>query len=398
MNRVYTLWFIILSVIVNIPRVAFSQCNCTGGVPATPITYYDSFSRTNAASTILSFPKFDPSVGTLACLSVWDTASGVTTTVATNQDLTDAVEYTFNLSLTSALRGPSGSGINISSSAARTYGPTTLAPYGQPGDNVSYGPDSLFKNVAGMASNNAPSAMVYQGSGNVNFAFTISGGVLTTEGGSSYTAGPITWYWGSASLTYYWCPNISLSETIQDFTAVPRGNVIALQWLTQNQQPNTQYEIQVSQDGQNFSNAGQTEGDASATGTSAKYQYQYHPDPSYVGKLYFRVVETDATGKVSISVVVVVDPGGGQSDISYQTFPNPATNSLQMQFNSDQTGRFLLELIATSGQVIQQKEVTLTGTSQIRLDLDPQPARGLYFLRTTDITHHRNFVSKVFIN
>ena len=398
MNRVYTLWFIIIYVIVTIPRVAFSQCNCAGGVPATAITYYKSFPRTNAAATILPFPKFDPSVGTLACLSVWDTASGVTTTTATNGDLTDSVEYTFNLSLTSSLRGPSGSGINITSSAARTYGPTTLAPFGQKGDTVSYGPDTLFKNTAGMGSNNAPSAMVYQGAGNVNFTFTISGGVLTSEGGSSYTAGPITWYWGSAALTYYWCPNVSLSETIQDFTAIPQGNAIVLQWLTQNQQPNTQYEIQVSQDGKNFSDVGQTEGDASATGTSAKYQYQYHPDPSYVGKLYFRVVETDPTGKVSISVVDVVDPKGGESDISYQTFPNPATNSLQMQFNRNLTGRFLLELIATSGQIVQQKEVTLTGVSQIRLDLNPQPVRGLYFLRTTDITHNRNFVSKIFIN
>ena len=90
----------------------------------------------------------------------------------------------------------------------------------------------------------------------------------------------------------------------------------------------------------------------------------------------------------------MVDPKGGQSDISYQTFPNPATNSLQMQFNNNQTGRFLLELIATSGQVVQRKEVTLTGTSQIRLDLNPQPVRGLYFLRTTDITHSRNFVRR----
>lgn len=399
MNRVYTLWYIIIFLIINTPRVAFSQCNCSAGVPATPITYYKSFPRTNAATTIISFPKFDPSVGTLACLSVWDTASGVTTTTATNGDLSDSVEYTFDLNLTSALRGPSGSGINITSNATRTYGPTTLAPYGQVGDSTSYGPDTLFNNVAGMGSNSAPSAMVYQGTtGNVNFAFTISGGVLTTEGGSSYTAGPITWYWGSASLTYYWCPNVSLSETIQNFTAIPGGNGIVLQWLTQNQQPNTQYEIQVSQDGKNFSNVGQTEGDASATGTSAKYQYQYYPDPSYVGKLFFRVVETDPSGKVSLSMVVVVDPKGGESDLSYQTFPNPATNSLQMQFNSNQTGRFLLELIATSGQIVEHKEVTLTGTSQIRLDLSSQPARGLYFLRTTDITHNRNFVSKVFIN
>ncbi len=53
-------------------------------------------------------------------------------------------------------------------------------------------------------------------------------------------------------------------------------------------------------------------------------------------------------------------------EISYHTFPNPATNSLLFQFNANQTGQFLLELVNTAGQVVQHKAVTLAGTSQIR--------------------------------
>jgi hypothetical protein len=67
-------------------------------------------------------------------------------------------------------------------------------------------------------------------------------------------------------------------------------------------------------------------------------------------------------------------------------------------FNSSQTGHFLLELVATSGQVVQKKAVTLTGGNQIRLDLNPQPVKGLYFLRTTDLTHDHSYVSKVFVD
>ena len=397
MNRVYPHAFIILLLIINIPRVAYSQCNCAGGVAATPITYYQSFGPTNASAVTINFPQLNPATGVLNCMDVWDTASGITTTSATNKDTVDKVEYTFLLGLTSSLKGAGGTGVNISQSYNQTYGPDSLAPYGQPGDNISYGPDTIFSNVAGHSSGN-PASSLYSGTGTVSFTYSISGGVVTTEGGANYTAGPTTYYWGAVRMTYYWCPNVALSTTITNFTATPQGNAVVLQWLTQNQQPNTQYEIQVSQDGKSFTDAGQTEGNSFTTGTSAKYQYQYYPDPSYVGKLYFRIIETDPSGKLSISVVLVADPNGGESEISYQTFPNPASNSLQMQFNSNQTGRFLLELVSTSGQVVQQKEVTLTGTSQIRLDLSPQPVRGLYFLRTTDLTHNRNFVSKVFID
>jgi hypothetical protein len=399
MNRVYTPLFIVILVMVNIPRVAYAQCNCSAGVPATPLTYYESFPNTTASSTTISFPQFDPAIGQLNCLNVWDTSSGITSTTALNKDLVDSVQYTFLLALTANLQGPAGSGINISQSQNRTYGPVTLAPLGHAGDDTTFGPDTLFNNVTGLGSVSAPSASVYLGTGNVNFNYSISGGVITTEGGANYTAGPSTNYWGSVAITYYWCPNVALATTIQDFTASPQGKAILLQWIVANQQPNTQYEIQVSTDGKNFYDAGQAEANTASAGASTKYQYQYYPDPAYVGKLFFRVQETDPSGKVSVSVIVIVDPNDTGSDqaISYQTFPNPATNSLQVQFNSNQTGHFLVQLVATSGQIVQEEDLTLAGANQIRLDLSPKPSSGLYFLRTSDLTHNRSYVTKVFV-
>ncbi len=401
MNRVYTLLFIVIFVMVNIPRVAFAQCNCSAGVPATPLTYYVSFPATNASTTTISLPQFNPAIGNLACLSLNDTVSGVTTTSALNKAF-DSTIYKFQLTVSDDLEGPLHGGISISNTYNRTYGPDTLAPLGFPGDTITYGPDAIFSNEIGSASTSTATGP-YLGTGNVSFTYSLSGGVVSTQGGLNYSAGPTTNYWGNFSMTYYWCPAAALSTTIQDFTATPNSGAILLQWITANQQPNTQYEIQVSQDGKGFYNVGQAEGNATATGTSAKYQYQYNPDPSYVGNLYFRIQETDPSGKVSISTILIINPGdaGSGSDqdaISYQTFPNPATNSLQVQFNSSQTGRFLVQLVATSGQIVQEQAITLAGTSQIRLDLNPQPVHGLYFLRTTDLTHNHNYVTKVLIN
>jgi hypothetical protein len=118
-----------------------------------------------------------------------------------------------------------------------------------------------------------------------------------------------------------------------------------------------------------------------------------------MGKLWFRVKETGLGGKVSYSAIAMVRPGGsGDDPISYQAYPNPATNSLIFQFNANQTGRYSLELVNTAGQVVRQKAVTLTGTSQIQFDLSPHPARGLYYLRTRDLTHGLQYSTKVLIN
>jgi hypothetical protein len=338
---------------------------------------------------------FNPSIGTLACVGFTDTISGISTTHVTNT-APGTVDYKFELDINNDIEGPGG----ISSTPGfSVFYYDTLAGNTLPGSSAINGPDSIFVNAPD--SNGTGNTAPYLGLGTVGFTYTINGGLLTKKGGINYADTIVTTYSGRFKLTYFWCPSVALATTIQNFTAVQDGNAILLQWISSNQQPNTTYEIQISTDGKTFSNLGTPEGDASSTGTSSKYQYQFNPDPANMGKLYFRVQETDASGRVSYSEVAVVDPGnsmGGAGDMSYQTFPNPATNSLLFQFNSNQTGRYLLELVNTAGQIVQQEAVTLTGTSQIRLDLNPQPVKGLYFLRTADLTHNRSYVSKVFIN
>jgi len=397
MKRVYPLLFTVTLLTVVLPLITEAQCTCTGGIPATPVDYYATFGPTNTSSTSVSFPQFNPAIGTLACMKLKDSISGISSTHVTNTG-PDSTQFEFLLTVSNNIKGPPGGGINILQPFSQIYGPDSLAPFGTPGDTITYGPDNIFTNAA--SSGSSTSTAPYLGLGNVDFTYTISGGVNSLEGGLNYLAGPTTVYWGQFHLTYYWCPAAPLATSITNFTATPNGNSILLQWLATNQEPNTTYEIQISTDGKNFSTLGEAESDAASSGSSSKYDYQYNFNPANVGKLYFRVQETDGTGKVSYSEIVVVDPNNNSAanDISYSTYPNPATNSLLFQFNSNQTGRFVLQLINTAGQMVQETAVTLTGTNQIQMTLSPQPVRGLYFLRTSDLTHNRSFVSKVFID
>jgi hypothetical protein len=226
------------------------------------------------------------------------------------------------------------------------------------------------------------------------------GGGFYSISGTNYDFRLRTKYWGVFKVTYYYCPAPPLATAITGFTAINNGNSILLKWITNNEQTNINYEIQISSDGRQFTTIGDLQSDPVTAGATTKHQYQYNLDQTNVGKLYFRIKETDNGGKVSYTTVLVVNPDGSvdPGPPSYQTYPNPATTTLTLQFNQDLTGRYLLELVNTTGQTVIRKAVTLTSANQISLGLNPQPPRGLYFLRTTDLTHNQAYVSKVLIN
>jgi hypothetical protein len=352
----------------------------------------------------------NPSIGDLGCISLDYTLSAQSISGARNlapstalldpsdpqYSPTGRLEYAFDL-LTSA--NVSGPGFTVVKPYHTFYGPDSLGAYGQPDDSITYGPDNVLNGITGSKGIGVNPA--YLGAGNVTLSYSISGGLTTIEGGLNYSQKIQTTYWGDFTLTYYWCPATPLAISIQDFTATPQGHAILLQWLANINPNNSIYEIQISTDGRNFTGITEKPADPDATGTTAKYQYQYNPDQTNVDKLYFRIRETSATGKVGYSQVLVVNKNGNPGDdafISYQVYPNPITNSLSFRFNAAQNGRFRLELVNTAGLVVQQKAVTLAGTNEIGMDLNPKPAKGLYFLRATDHTHDRRYTSKVYVN
>jgi hypothetical protein len=80
-----------------------------------------------------------------------------------------------------------------------------------------------------------------------------------------------------------------------------------------------------------------------------------------------------------------------------QTYPNPVINIVSIQFDEKQSGDFILELVNITGQIIQQKTTTLSGHSFISFSLNSHPPKGLYFLRARDISHNKQYVTKVLV-
>jgi hypothetical protein len=369
-----------------------AQCLCTGGIPATAIDQSITISPTTTSTLNFSFQQFNPALGNLSCVTLHDTITGTSVTGAGNTG-PDSTAFLFQLTLTNKISGP---GITLTHVYNSVHGYDTLAPFGVPGDTITYPPENIitFPTGIGMAGGNA----AYLGLGTVNFAYSINGGMITLDGGSNYNSSVTTVIGGTLNLTYYWCPTVPLGAVISNFSAYKKNGTISLQWLGTNDQKGIVYEIEYSKDNESWQSAGTVPAGSAPTGTVAQYQYQYNPSQTDVGDLYFRIKRTDPEGNVVYSIVKVVNLQQEDQRPGIQVYPNPVTTKILVQFDEQQTGNFSLELINTTGQIIERKQVQLAGNSIANLDLSTKPASGIYFLRAVNRANNRQFLTKVIVN
>jgi hypothetical protein len=408
MKQIYSsLFALVLFFSISIPLTSSAQCFCSGGSPATAVTYLDSVLPTQASSSIFSFPKFDPTIGTLSCISFNDTISAVVTTAARNTDTTDGHTYIFQTTISDAVTGPSSTGPNnwlvTFASSNQTYGPVYLdtdkidlhPPQPRlPDDSTTFGPDTLINNTIGAGSTSTVSPFLGT-TGTVDFTTSLTGGAIATFGGVNYTTALKSNSWGAFRLTYYWCPTILLAENIINFMAVKKNNYVQLQWVTENEQTGFTYEIEYSKDGSNYIPVGYEE---SGSDINQQYQYQYTLSNDEAAVIFFRVKRTGADGKSTYTVIKSVNINGENVSAGMQVYPNPVKNSVIFAFDEIQNANFSIQLVNVAGQVIQQNAVTVSGNNQIRLNLTSAPARGLYYLYAKDLTHNQQYITKVLIN
>ncbi|HLX90271.1 MAG TPA: choice-of-anchor E domain-containing protein [Puia sp.] len=411
MKKLYTsLYALVLLFSISIPLDLEAQCTCSGGAAATPLAYEDTVLPTQASNIFFTFPQFDPAAGTLTCVDFYDTVNVAATTAARNTDTTKAPTYEFQTTISAAVSGPSSSGpynwIPTLATANRIYGPVVLdtdkidlhPPQPRlPGDSVTFGPDTLINNVIDSAT--TASVAPYLGTGTVSFQMGLTGFSGALVGGVNYVTSIKANSWGTFKLVYYWCPTILLAENIINFTAVRKNNYVQLQWVTENEQSGFSYEIEYSADGKSYSPAGYEQSPEDVADPNQSYQYQYALNSNNPAVIYFRVKRIAPDGTATYTVIKSVNINGdGPAGGGMQVYPNPARNSIVFAFDDIQNGNFAIQLLNTAGQLIQENTMTISGSNQLRLVLESQPARGLYFLVAKDLTHNQQYISKILVN
>ena len=356
---------------------AFSQCTCSMGAAPNEIKHTVVLNPVISSNLTITFPKFDPSVGTLSCIRFEDSVSIQSSLGVRNLDTVDK-SYRFRLSVTTDITGPS---FTVNDFRDVIYGPDPLGAFGTATDSINYGPDTVYNNVGHQTytSNVIP----FFGAGEtVDFAYSIGGGAVSLAGGLNFSQAIKTTTWGVFTLTYYWCEGAPLASGIKNFTATKNDDVVNLQWQgNDDDAANNLYEIQLSYDGKTFTTIQQTRGGTDAAKTpSAKYQYQYFPDQPADRKLYFRIKQSNGN-TVKYSTIKIVDPASGFAGAKLKIYPNPVANKINMNFREPVTGNLQVEVANQVGQVVYSGNLRLNNANNAQVTLRDATPAGIYFLR-----------------
>lgn len=382
----------LLVFVLILPAFLRAQCSCsTGSIPDT-VTYTTSIASLSGPSTFIYFPKIDPSVGTLVCV----TMSGIVNTVQnfrlTNREPFEVSDYMLDFSRTTKIVGP---GINKVAGWSQTYGPFSLTanPSSFPDSSIAIGPDTPFNNtiLTATTSNVVP----YQGtSGNVQFLYTNIGSATLIQGSNNYLMHISTVVNAKFTLKYLVCPNVQLPNLYSNFQILKDSKSFFVKWSTLNEDSKSRYVVEVSKNGINFENQGEYPALGNQT---SEYNSTYSKVGNYNGKLYFRIVALNVDGKVLSYSPVKIIQSEDLSENIFQIYPNPIQKNFNLVFNKAVSGDFKVELYSINGILLQTNLYRSYKQFNINVQLNRQYSSGQYIIRLKNLSNQEILTKNIII-
>ena len=150
------------------------------------------------------------------------------------------------------------------------------------------------------------------------------------------------------------------------------NNNVVLNWSTATEKNNKGFEIERSEDGENWENIGFVHGN----GTTAEVSdYEFTDDLNRVG-LYYRLKQIDLDGKYEYSNIIniTIEQSNNQS---FNIYPNPASDVLNIETNQP----VFLQIMNTTGQVLKEQQIN----SNSAISLKDLP-NGIYYVQIGEHT------------
>ena len=385
-------WLLLLICAFTLPLAGIAQCGTIHN-----LTFDTTVAGSGSADPGYDFtmPKFNPSLGTLTTVKV---ASVVTLSFGLSiENLSPSVGKT----KVRANRSDIISGSTIAPDTIEQIGPQTQYTLAGSDGVAGSGPDYAYTppyyvlNHDTVINRTYSNTAAYLGSGNVTFNYktdvgsSTSGNYLVNIGG---TANDVIKF----SITYTYCDNILLASDITSFSASKKDDYIKLLWVTNNELPNHNYELEKSYDGKNFTAIATLPSHNGVNG-NASYSYNYVPLSDEKGKLYFRIKQV--LGNVpKFTPVRVVDLGDTvESKPDIKLVPNPSNGIFSiMMVNSTATSDWSIELFNIKGQVISKKAAI--NTTLAKFSMNENLSSGVYFVMVTNRKTSQKFVERMIVN
>ncbi len=205
---------------------------------------------------------------------------------------------------------------------------------------------------------------------------------------------------------YQWLARQSLNSgalpvSMASFSGYRERNSNKLSWTTVNENNNSGFEVQRSQDGVSFTAIGFVPTQAAGGNSSSELNYQFS-DNTLTGNSHFyrlRQVDFDSRSKLS-SVVRIL----GEKPLSLTidaVFPNPASTMVNVQVNAPANHHATLIVTDIAGRIMKQQAITVeTGSNTIPVDISRLP-RGPYMLKLVSTDNRaalQNSIDPLFIS
>ncbi|MEZ4972412.1 MAG: T9SS type A sorting domain-containing protein [Cyclobacteriaceae bacterium] len=173
--------------------------------------------------------------------------------------------------------------------------------------------------------------------------------------------------------------NIPLPIELLSFEAKVQNGIVALRWITASELNNDYFTIERSTDGEHFETVLTLKG---AGTTSEQRSYKAEDRFPFVGRSYYRLVQTDYDGTMTYSQLVLVEVQDIASGV-VALYPNPVANTheLAIEYMSGEEETIRIAVFDTAGRLLQVNSVTvIRGSNTIRFKAD-FPSSGTYLIQ-----------------
>jgi hypothetical protein len=226
-----------------------------------------------------------------------------------------------------------------------------------PQDGTPYNANTVY-GAGGASSTNSDNFVVFASSGTTTTITGLNPGVqyyfFTFEYNNDQVGGAENYRTPNLPITVL--PPTPLPVELVSFTAQLRENKVQLNWLTASEKNNRGFEVQRSQNGQQFSVVLFREGRGT---TSTRTPYDAVDAQPLPGLSYYRLKQIDNDGTFAYSPVVLVQ-NAGLTEAAF--FPNPTTGKLTIQLPQAQAGNALrVRILDLTGRLVREETLPANG-------------------------------------